>query len=167
MRFGSGEIYNVVEGPSPSPGPTDGRTDMGDQIDDSLAIGQKTADDERVVLFVKTRDGKPLDDALRQRIKSGIAKALSTRHVPAVIDQCPDIPYGTTGKKLEVRDRSPAAADRARLRSRSSSTERTAAKSTRRPARTRRASTGSSSGARPTSRRVDGRASCRSLACAM
>ena len=75
---------------------------MGDQIDDSLAIGQKTADDERVILFVKTRDGKALDDALRQRIKKGIATALSTRHVPAMIVQCPDIPYGTTGKKLEV-----------------------------------------------------------------
>jgi len=45
------------------------------------------------ILFVKTRDGKPVSEALAKRIRAAIAKALSTRQVPSVIISALDIPY--------------------------------------------------------------------------
>ena len=76
---------------------------MTDAIDDTVAVGHKKPDgEEQVVLFVKTRDGQPVSSALEKRIRTAIAKSLSTRHVPALIITAPDIPYNATGKKLEV-----------------------------------------------------------------
>ncbi|GAA6029222.1 hypothetical protein JCM8097_003575 [Rhodosporidiobolus ruineniae] len=88
VRFGSSEIYSVVE--------------KIDEVEDCLAIGQKLPDgDERFVLFVKPKQS-PLSQAVTDKIKGAIRANLSTRHVPAKIVEIPKIPYTTNGKRLEV-----------------------------------------------------------------
>jgi len=92
VRFGSAEIYNVVDEFLPQ------------GITDSLCVGQKIKgeDDERVVLFLKMKDNVELADALIKNIKVKIRSELSPRHVPAFILPIGDIPYTINGKKVEV-----------------------------------------------------------------
>ncbi|KAI8061778.1 acetoacetate-CoA ligase [Gongronella butleri] len=92
IRFGSAEIYNVV----------DKFVDQG--VEDSLCVGQKIKgeDDERVVLFMKMKEGVALDDDLIKAIKLKIRAELSPRHVPAFVLPIQDIPYTINGKKVEV-----------------------------------------------------------------
>ncbi|KJA27864.1 hypothetical protein HYPSUDRAFT_35033 [Hypholoma sublateritium FD-334 SS-4] len=91
VRFGSGEIYTVMEQFS---GP----------VDDSLCIGQRRSQDrdERVLLFIKMRAGHEFTPSLANDIKAAIRKALSTRHVPSYIFEVSDIPYTVNGKKIEI-----------------------------------------------------------------
>lgn len=81
VRFGSAEIYNVLLARFP-------------EIVDSVCIGQQREGeaDERVLLFVKMEEGKKFTDELVGRMKKGIREDLSARHVPAIIEECPDIP---------------------------------------------------------------------------
>ncbi|KAF9082615.1 hypothetical protein BGX29_003722, partial [Mortierella sp. GBA35] len=112
VRFGSAEIYNIV--------------DTYPEVEDSLCVGQTIKDgtDERVVLFLKiagtdkaalaeagAADGKtngdkvldaPLDAGLVNRIKTHIRNQLSPRHVPAFVLKTKDIPYTINGKKVEI-----------------------------------------------------------------
>ncbi|CAG8657940.1 2705_t:CDS:2, partial [Acaulospora morrowiae] len=88
IRFGSSEIYNVV--------------DSFEEIKDSLAVGQKIGDDERVVLFLKMVDDCECGEELILRIKKQIREQLSPRHVPAFILPIADIPYTINGKKIET-----------------------------------------------------------------
>ncbi|XP_031552473.1 acetoacetyl-CoA synthetase-like [Actinia tenebrosa] len=88
VRFGSAEIYNIVE--------------RFDEVEDSLCVGQQTPDGERVVLFLKLVSGVRLSDELVLRTKTLIRGQLSARHVPAVILETKEIPYTTSGKKVEV-----------------------------------------------------------------
>lgn len=95
MRFGSAEIYGVIE--------------KIPDVQDCLCVGQKLPpdfSDEQVLLFLKMQSGKQVDNALRLRIKQSIASALSARHVPAQMFQVEDIPYTVNGKRIEnlVRD---------------------------------------------------------------
>ncbi|KAJ3386162.1 hypothetical protein HDU92_002669 [Lobulomyces angularis] len=87
VRFGSAEIYNVLESFV--------------EIEDSLCVAQKLkqVDDERVVLFLKLKKGYVLNDKLLKKIKTEIRELLSPRHIPAVILQTSEIPYTLTGKK--------------------------------------------------------------------
>ncbi|OSX66017.1 hypothetical protein POSPLADRAFT_1043540 [Postia placenta MAD-698-R-SB12] len=91
VRFGSAEIYSVLEG-------------FSDAIDDSLCIGQRRPQDrdERVLLFLKMRPGHAFTNDLTDQIRSSIRKALSPRHVPAYIFSVEDIPYTVNGKKIEI-----------------------------------------------------------------
>ncbi|EME47277.1 hypothetical protein DOTSEDRAFT_122544 [Dothistroma septosporum NZE10] len=91
VRFGSAELYNVLLKHFP------------DQVEDALAIGRRREqdDDETVVLFLKMKQGEQLNDELVQGVKSVVRKELSARHVPGIIDECPDIPVTTNGKKIE------------------------------------------------------------------
>jgi len=91
VRFGSGEIYNVLES-------------FSDELDDSLCVGQRRTEDpdERVLLFLKMRPGRTLTPALIDRIKSAIRTSLSARHVPAYMFETTDIPYTVNGKKIEI-----------------------------------------------------------------
>ncbi|KAJ3272760.1 hypothetical protein HDV01_005288 [Terramyces sp. JEL0728] len=87
-RFGSAELYNImVQFP---------------EVADSVAVGQKQDDDERVILFCKMADGQGFSEDLVLRIKSKIRSLLSVRHIPAKILPIADIPYTLTGKKVEV-----------------------------------------------------------------
>ncbi|KAL8803783.1 MAG: hypothetical protein Q9182_002993 [Xanthomendoza sp. 2 TL-2023] len=88
VRFGSSEIYNVILKHFPC-------------IDDSLCIGKRRPDDkdEIVVLFVKMAAGCTFSEQLVQEVKNTVRKELSARHVPDIIDECPEIPVTTNGKK--------------------------------------------------------------------
>ncbi|KAK0213121.1 acetoacetyl-CoA synthetase [Desarmillaria ectypa] len=91
VRFGSGEIYNVMGSFSST-------------VEDSLCIGQRRPKDlnERVLLFIKMRPGNSLSSALIKDIRSSIRTSLSPRHVPAYIFEVEDIPYTVNGKKIEI-----------------------------------------------------------------
>ncbi len=87
VRIGTAEIYNQV--------------DKLPKIQDSLAIGQNFWGDQRVILFVLTKDGIKLDEDLKKEIRDILRKNASPRHVPSVIIQVPDIPRTLNGKKVE------------------------------------------------------------------
>jgi acetoacetyl-CoA synthetase len=89
VRFGSAEIYNVL------------LEHFALEVADALCIGRRreTDTDETVVLFLKMNDGQQLSPDLIARIKTTVKQGLSARHVPAVIDECPEIPVTTNGKK--------------------------------------------------------------------
>jgi acetoacetyl-CoA synthetase len=67
---------------------------FGDVVDDSVVVGQRRSQDtdERVILFLKMREGKPCAEEFKQRIRSAIRSALSARHVPSYIFEVPEIP---------------------------------------------------------------------------
>ena len=81
VRFGSGEIYTVLE-------------TFSESVDDSLCIGQRRPQDkdERVLLFLKMRPGYKFTPELVADVKSSIRKELSARHVPSYIFEVSDIP---------------------------------------------------------------------------
>jgi acetoacetyl-CoA synthetase len=89
VRFGSAEIYNVVLKHFP------------EDIADALCVGRRreTDTDETVVLFLKMDEGKKFTSELVDKIKATVRKELSARHVPGIIDECPEIPVTSNGKK--------------------------------------------------------------------
>jgi acetoacetyl-CoA synthetase len=92
VRIGTAEIYRQVE--------------QLDEVVECLAVGQRWEQDERVVLFVRLRNGLVLDEALVARVKDQIRRNTTPRHVPAKIVQVTDIPRTKSGKivELAVRD---------------------------------------------------------------
>jgi acetoacetyl-CoA synthetase len=88
VRIGTAEIYRQVE--------------QLDEIVESVAVGQAWENDERIVLFVKLRDGLVLDEELRGRIRRRIREHTSPRHVPARIVQVSDVPRTKSGKIVEL-----------------------------------------------------------------
>ena len=88
VRIGTAEIYRQVE--------------KLEEVVESLAIGQDWGDDQRIVLFVRLRDGEALDEALRARIRQVIRANTTPRHVPAKILQVNDIPRTLSGKIVEL-----------------------------------------------------------------
>ena len=92
VRIGTAEIYRQVE--------------RLDEVVESLAIGQQWDNDERIVLFVRLRDGLALSADLEARIRREIRERATPRHVPSRIVQVADIPRTKSGKivELAVRD---------------------------------------------------------------
>jgi acetoacetyl-CoA synthetase len=92
VRIGTAEIYRQVE--------------QLDEVVESVVIGQQHEADERVVLFVRLRDGVTLSPELEARIRTQIRTNTSPRHVPAKIVQVSEIPRTKSGKivELAVRD---------------------------------------------------------------
>jgi acetoacetyl-CoA synthetase len=88
VRIGTAEIYRQV--------------DQLPQVVESVAVGQRRGDDERVVLFVHLADGVELDDELAAKIRSVIRSGCSPRHVPEVIVSVPDVPRTRSGKLVEL-----------------------------------------------------------------
>jgi len=92
VRIGTAEIYRQVE--------------QLDEVVESLVIGQTwppgEIGDVRVVLFVKLREGRELDEALIAKIKARIRENTTPRHVPAKILQVPDIPRTKSNKIVEL-----------------------------------------------------------------
>ena len=88
IRFGSAEIYKLV----------DSKTAGLEVVKDALCVGQrrKGEDDERVLLFLKMKEGYEgkLGEELRGRIRKVIREGLSRRHEPAGIFEVEDIPVG-------------------------------------------------------------------------
>ena len=87
VRIGTAEIYNQVE--------------QLPQIKDSLAIGQDYKGNQRIVLFVQTKEGIKLDEGLKKEIKRLLRQNVSPRHAPAIIMSVPDIPRTMNMKKVE------------------------------------------------------------------
>ncbi len=88
VRIGTAEIYRQVE--------------QLEEIVESLVIGQRWDNDERIVLFVRLRDGEPLTAALEDRIRRRIRENTTPRHVPARIVQVNEIPRTKSGKIVEL-----------------------------------------------------------------
>jgi acetoacetyl-CoA synthetase len=88
VRIGTAEIYRQVE--------------KLEEVVESIVIGQDWKSDVRVVLFVKLRDGLALDEAIAKRIRDLIRANTTSRHVPAVILQVPDIPRTKSNKIVEL-----------------------------------------------------------------
>ncbi len=88
VRIGTAEIYRQVE--------------QIDAVVECLAVGQEWQGDERIVLFVRLRNGATLDEQLAQTIAARIRRNLSPRHVPAKIIQVSDIPRTRSNKLVEL-----------------------------------------------------------------
>ena len=88
VRFGSSEIYNVLLKNFPD-------------VEDALCIGRRREGDadEAVILFVKMASKAAFSSHLADEIKQVVRSELSARHVPAVVDECPEIPVTVNGKK--------------------------------------------------------------------
>jgi acetoacetyl-CoA synthetase len=89
IRMGTAELYRAVEALP--------------EIVDSLVVDlEYLGRDSMMWLFVVTRPGIALDEALKERVNARIRSALSARHVPNAIVAVPDIPRTLSGKKLEL-----------------------------------------------------------------
>ena len=75
-----------------------------DEVEDSLCVGQRRRqdNDERVLLFLKMKQGQKCNSNLISGIKRAIKESLSVRHVPKAIYEVQDIPYTVNGKKVEI-----------------------------------------------------------------
>ncbi|KAJ5975836.1 hypothetical protein N7481_009543 [Penicillium waksmanii] len=93
VRFGSAEIYNIL------------LKHFAEEVEDSLCVGRRREGidtDETVVLFVRLAPNSTVDiKELSSRIQAVVRKELSPRHVPGVIEACPEIPVTSNGKKVE------------------------------------------------------------------
>jgi acetoacetyl-CoA synthetase len=92
VRIGTAEIYRQVE--------------QIDEVLEAICVGQDWDGDQRVILFVRLREGLTLDDALTDAIRTRIRRECTPRHVPAKVIQIADIPRTRSGKitELAVRD---------------------------------------------------------------
>ncbi|MGH7523227.1 MAG: AMP-binding enzyme, partial [Gemmatimonadales bacterium] len=96
VRIGTAEIYRQVEAIN--------------AVLESLVVGQRVPGaldgDQRVVLFVRLREGVTLTDALQAEIRQRIRAGASPHHVPRLIVQVADLPRTRSGKlsELAVRD---------------------------------------------------------------
>ena len=88
VRIGTAEIYRQVE--------------QLPQIIESVAVGQKWDDDERVILAVILAKDVVLDEALQKTIRDQIKNGASPRHMPAKIIAVTDIPRTKSGKISEI-----------------------------------------------------------------
>ncbi|XP_032732389.1 acetoacetyl-CoA synthetase isoform X2 [Lontra canadensis] len=89
VRFGSSEIYNIVE--------------AFEEVADSLCVPQYNKDgEERVLLFLKMASGHSFGPELVKSICNAIRVGLSARHVPSLVLETKGIPYTLNGKKVEV-----------------------------------------------------------------
>lgn len=84
VRFGSAEIYGVVE------------RGFADSVAESLCVGQRRPQDhdESVMLFLLMKPGREKDftPELVARLKATIRQQLSPRHVPRYVFRTPEIP---------------------------------------------------------------------------
>ncbi|MCW8333420.1 acetoacetate--CoA ligase [Vibrio paucivorans] len=88
IRIGTGEIYQQVNKIS--------------GILDSIAVGQRWENDERIVLLVQLEPNQQLDGTLVNAIRSQLRSQCSPRHVPALVHAISDIPRTKSGKLVEL-----------------------------------------------------------------
>ncbi|MER6514076.1 acetoacetate--CoA ligase [Nonomuraea sp. NPDC001636] len=90
VRLGTAEFYRALQ-------------DV-EEVTDSLVVHLESQEGDmgELILFVTLADGLVLDEPLRARLIARIRAALSPRHVPDALLAVPAMPYGRTGKKLEV-----------------------------------------------------------------
>lgn len=82
VRFGSAEIYNVID------------QFFSSDVQDSICVGQRRPRDydESVMLFLMMKPGKKFTEGLASAIKGRIGIELSKRHVPKYVFETPEIP---------------------------------------------------------------------------
>jgi acetoacetyl-CoA synthetase len=85
VRFGSAEIYSVVDARFPA-------------VADSICVGQRRPQDpdEVVMLFLLMKPGEAFTARLVDEVKVAIRKELSARHVPKYIFETPAIPVSSS-----------------------------------------------------------------------
>lgn len=88
VRIGTAEIYRQVE--------------TIPEILEAIAVGQDWQGDQRIVLFVRLRDGTSLTPELEQLIRARIRAGATPRHVPARIVAVAEIPRTRSGKISEI-----------------------------------------------------------------
>jgi acetoacetyl-CoA synthetase len=88
VRIGTAEIYRAI---SSLP-----------YLDDSIVVGQKWKNDQRIILFIKLSKNVHLDEKIKQEIQSKIKTECSHRHIPQKIIEIPSVPYTMNGKKVEL-----------------------------------------------------------------
>ena len=67
-----------------------------------MVVGQKWKNDERIILFVTTKDDIELDASKVLQIKKIIKERCSPKHVPAKVIKVPEIPKTKSGKVVEL-----------------------------------------------------------------
>ena len=87
VRIGTGEIYNCLQ--------------KFHWIEDCLATGYLTKNDEKIVLFLKLLNSKITVD-FERILKKHLKTSLSPRHVPWKIFKVKDIPRTKSGKNSEI-----------------------------------------------------------------
>jgi acetoacetyl-CoA synthetase len=82
VRFGSAEIYNVIE------------AFFSSSVADSICVGQRRPQDpdETVMLFLMMKAGVSFSAGLVNEVKAAIRRELSARHVPKYVFETPEIP---------------------------------------------------------------------------
>jgi acetoacetyl-CoA synthetase len=88
VRIGTAEIYQQVE--------------TFPDIAEALATCLKQDGDEKIVLFVRMVPGKSLTEALQNELRAALRQRCSPRHVPAIIQEAPDLPRTISGKLSEI-----------------------------------------------------------------
>jgi len=90
VRIGTAEFYGIVEALP--------------EVADSLVVHLEDpgGGPGELLLFVVPRDGRPIDDDVRRRLRAALQEELSPRHVPDEIVQVAAVPRTLSGKKLEV-----------------------------------------------------------------
>jgi acetoacetyl-CoA synthetase len=88
VRIGTAEIYRVV--------------DALPEVLESVVVAHRHDNDDRVILFVRLRDGVAFTDLLKQGVRQAIRARLTPRHVPAQILPCPEVPRTISGKITEL-----------------------------------------------------------------
>ena len=87
VRIGTAEIYNICE--------------TFKEIEDCLVFGNKTNNDEEIILCIKLSEDSILDNNFSKKIRNIIREHASPRHVPHKIYKVIDIPYTMNGKRVE------------------------------------------------------------------
>jgi acetoacetyl-CoA synthetase len=88
VRIGTAEIYRVV--------------DAQPEVLESVVVAHRHRNDDRVILFVRLRDGVAWSEALKQALRQAIRAELTPRHVPAQVLPCPEVPRTISGKITEL-----------------------------------------------------------------
>jgi len=88
VRIGTAEIYRVV--------------DAQPEVLESVVVAHRHDNDDRVILFVRLREGATWSEGLRQKLRQAIRAELTPRHVPAQILPCPEVPRTISGKITEL-----------------------------------------------------------------
>ena len=88
VRIGTAEIYRQVE--------------TIPEVMEAVAVGQDWQGDQRVILFVRLREGAALTAELEKTIRARVRSGATPRHVPARIIAVPEIPRTRSGKISEV-----------------------------------------------------------------
>lgn len=85
VRFGSAEIYNVIDFNFP------------EEIQDSICVGQRRPQDldESVMLFLLMKPGKKFTADLVHKVKDAIARDCGRRCVPKYVFETPEIPVSS------------------------------------------------------------------------